>query len=71
MSDKIAAARAALAVLEAEEEFRQKKLAGEVTVEDKLALRALREEYRSNHRRPVKDGAAPGAIGAAAKVKEV
>jgi hypothetical protein len=68
MSDKIAAAKAALALLEAEEAFKAKKAAGELTTEDKLALRALREEFRSNTRTPVKDGAAPAPIGAKAEV---
>jgi hypothetical protein len=68
MSDKIAAAKAALAVLEAEEEFRVKKAAGELTKEDRLALRALREDYRLNVRKAAKNGAAPAAIGTKAEV---
>ena len=68
MSDKIAAAKAALAVLEAEAEFAAKKADGTLTSEDKLALRALRQEYRENLRKPVKDGAAPAAIGVKAEV---
>ena len=54
--------RAELALLEAEEVVRVKKLAGTLTKEDRLELRRLREEYRTNHRPAVKDGAAPAPI---------
>jgi len=68
MSDKIARKEAELALLKAEAAFREKKAAGKLSPEDKLALRALRQEYRENQRPPVVDGAAPAAIGAKAEV---
>jgi len=68
MSDKIAKKKAELAVLEAEAEFSKKKAAGKLTQADKEDLRALRKAFRENHREPTKDGAAPAALGAKAKV---
>lgn len=68
MSDKIARKEAELALLKAEAEFVAKKKAGELTNEDRLALRALRAEYRSSVRRPVKDGVSVEAIGTKAEV---
>jgi hypothetical protein len=68
MSDKIARKEAELALLKAEAEFVEKKQNGTLTNEDRLALRALREAYRSDVRLPVVDGAAPAAIGAKAEV---
>ncbi len=41
-----------------------------VPMEDKLALRALREDYRLNVRQPKKNAAAPGPVVASATVKE-
>ena len=54
--------RAELALLEAEAAAHEKKLAGTFTDEDRLELRQLREAYRTNHRPPVIDGAAPAPI---------
>jgi hypothetical protein len=62
MSDKLARKRAELALLEAEEAFREKKAGGEVAREDKLALRELRQSFRDEYRQPVSEGAAPAAI---------
>ena len=62
--------RAAADLAEAEEAFAAKKAAGGVTVEDKHALRALRQAYRDDHRKPVADGAQPGAIKNKAKAKD-
>ena len=44
-----------------------------VSMEDKLALRALRQDYRLNHRKPVKpsEGAAPDPIKGSIVVREV
>lgn len=67
MSSKIEQKRAELALLEAEQEFVARKKAGTVTEEDKLALRALRQEFRETHRRP-SPGAVVDPIGAKAKV---
>jgi hypothetical protein len=67
MSSKLEAKRAELALLEAEEAFIEKKAAGSVTQEDKLELRALRQEYRLNYRSPAAEGAAPAAISTKAK----
>jgi len=92
-----------LALMEAEDEFLAKKLAGQVkrknalikifaqaksveeyeaakllvppaiSMEDKLALRALRKDYRLNHRKPVKpgEGAAPAPVVVPVDVKDV
>jgi uncharacterized protein YnzC (UPF0291/DUF896 family) len=68
MSDKIARKRAELELLEAEAAFVEKKKAGTLTSEDRVALRALRQAYRSGARPPVKDGASVAAIGAKAEV---
>lgn len=70
MSDKIERKRKELEVLEAEAEFREKKAAGTLTNEDKLALRALRQEFRENHRQ-AKPGASPAAISNKAKAEDV
>lgn len=40
-------------------------IAPAVSSEDKLKLRTLRAEYRLKHRKPVKNGAAPGPVTAA------
>lgn len=69
MSDKIARLKAELALEVAQAEFVEKKKAGTATLEDRLALRELRQDFRDNHRSPVKDGAQPGPISAKAKVK--
>lgn len=68
MSDKIARKEAELVLLKAEAEFVAKKEAGELTSEDRLALRALREAYRLTYRGPVKDGVSVAAIGTKAEV---
>lgn len=68
MSDKIARKEAELALLKLEAAFVAKKKAGKLTVDDRLALRAARQDYRLNVRRPVKNGAAPAAIGTKAEV---
>ena len=62
---------AELAVMKAEADFVEKKQAGELTDEDRHQLRALRQEYRADHRQPVKDGASPDPINANAKAEEV
>lgn len=62
MSDKIARMKAEVALLEAEEEFTAKKASGKVSRDDKDALRALREAFRTEWRQAVKNGAAPEAI---------
>jgi hypothetical protein len=67
MSDKIAKLEAQLALVKAEQAFTEKKKDGSVTLEDKLALRELRQDYRENHRSPTRDGAQPAAV--KAKVK--
>lgn len=64
---KLDAKRAELALLEAEEAFAAKKAAGPVSMDEKLALRALRQEYRETHRKPA-EGAAPDPITSKAKV---
>lgn len=71
INDKVAFKEAELALLKAEAEFVEKKQAGPVSMEEKLALRALRQEFRLNYRKPVKNGAQPAAIQAGAKVEEV
>ncbi len=45
-------------------------IAPAVTNEDKLRLRGLRAEYRLKHRKPVKNGAAPGPVTTSAIPKE-
>ena len=67
MSDKIARKRAELELLEAEAEFVEKKQSGKLTDEDKHNLRALRRSFREDVREPVKEGAAPQAVGSKAK----
>jgi hypothetical protein len=64
------ALKAELALLEAEAAFVKKKgTAKGVTRDDKLALRALRAEYRAKWRGPPKDGgAAPEAYNGSAGV---
>lgn len=62
---------AELALLRAEADFVAKKQAGPVSMEEKLALRALRQDFRLNYRKPAKEGAQPAAIGVVAKVEEV
>ena len=56
-------------------EFRQaiEGIAPAIPMEDKLALRALRKEYRLKYRKPVQpgEGAAPGPIVTAAEALEV
>lgn len=69
MSDKIAALKAQVALLELEEEFKEKKASGDLSNEDKLALREARREYRRSHRRPTKDGAQPAGIGGSVVVE--
>ena len=89
-SAKVQALTIELALVEAEEEFRALKEAGQakrnkeiekafkaaknateyrkavaqiapaVPMKDKLALRALRADYRLNHRKPKRNGAQPG-----------
>ena len=49
-------------LLENENAYLEKKVAGTLTREDKLALRALRQEFREKYRTATSDGAAPGAI---------
>ncbi len=58
----------ALAILE--DEFVAKKIAGSLTREDRLELRAARQHYRDNLRQP-KEGAQPAAIGTQAIAKGV
>ena len=58
-----------LAVIE--DAFVAKKSAGTLTNEDRLELRAARQDYRDNHRKPVKDGAQPAAISVGVEVEEV
>ena len=69
-----------LNLLNAEDEFLAKKLAGTLTKQDRLDLREQRKEYRLKHRKPVQpgEGAAPANIvvptqvtQAVAKVPEV
>jgi len=67
MSDKIAKKKAELELLEAEAEFRAKKADGSLTIEDRHALRELRQSFRENVRQPVKDGAAVETINSKAK----
>ncbi len=57
-----------LAVLE--DEFVAKKSAGTLTRDDKLVLRAARQDYRDNHRKPAENGAQPATIGVTAEVEE-
>lgn len=66
MSDKIARKQAELDLLKAEAEFVEKKEKGKLTHDDRLALRALRQEFREKYRTP-KPGASPAAIGTKAK----
>jgi len=68
MSSKIDRLKAELALAEAEEAFVEKKKAGKASPKDKAALRQLRSEYRSQHRKPAKNGAQPESIGASGKV---
>lgn len=69
MSDKIAALEAELALAKAEAEFVAKKENGDVSDEDRQALRVLRQEYREAARQPAENGATPAAIGTKAKAK--
>ncbi len=72
---KVAKLQKELELEEAEDAFVLKKLADELTREDKDVLRALRKEYRLKHRkvpkRPGAGVAAPGAVAVAAEVQEV
>jgi len=70
MSDKIARKQAELDLLIAEAEFIEKKQSGELTNDDRLALRELRQAFRDGFRQPTKDGAAPKAIGSKAKAEK-
>ena len=70
MTDKIARLEAQVALLKLEAAFSELKANGEVSMDDKLALRAARADYRANHRKATKDGAAPAAIGAEGKAKK-
>jgi len=54
-----------------ESEFAAKKLAGDLTVEDRHMLREVREAYRNDHRLPVAEGATPNPIGAKTKWQRI
>ena len=77
MTDRIAAIEAqevalkeAKKLAELEAAFVEKKVAGELTRQDRDDLSAAREDYRLNHRRPA-TGAAPDSISAGATQGEV
>lgn len=63
---KLARKRAELELLEAEAAFAVRKLAGEVTREDKETLRELRRTFREKYRQPA-EGASPEPIATQAK----
>ena len=67
---EIAALKEAKKLAKLEAEFVEKKLDGELTTADKDKLRAAREDYRLNTRRPA-TGAAVDSIGAKADQGEV
>ncbi len=54
-----------------EDGFVAKKLAGTLTMDDKLALREARQDYRDNHRKPKTAGAQPATIAVGVEVEEV
>ena len=70
LDEQIAALKEARKLAKLEDAFMVKKAAGEATVEDRQKLRAARQDYRDNHRRPT-TGAAPAAIGASVTQGEV
>lgn len=70
MSDKILRKEKELELLKAEAAFAEKKASSAgVSMNDKLALRALRADFRLNYRKATKSGAQPAAVTAKAKVK--
>ncbi len=54
-----------------EDAFVAKKLAGTATMEDRLKLREVRQDWRLNKRVSKSNAAQPGAIGVSTKVEEV
>ena len=62
-----------LNLMEAEDEFLAKKIAGTLTKQDRLDLREIRKEYRLKYRKPVKpgEGAAPNPVIAKLEVQDV
>ena len=56
--------QAELHILENEAVFARRKAEGTLTIEDKHALRALRQEYREKYRAEPPNGVQVGAIGA-------
>ena len=63
--------RAELELAELEEAFAEKRLAGDITSEDRAELRQARREFRETYRVPADNGVQPDTIGAEAEVEEV
>lgn len=62
-TDRLAALKTQVKLMELEEKFRDAKAKGKVTDKMKADLRAARYDYRTNHRPAPKSGASPGTIG--------
>lgn len=58
-------------LLQMEREFSQKKLSGQLTDEDRYALRAARQAFRLDHRLPKVEGASPAPIGTKTKWQRI